>query len=330
MDNKTKGKKDYIKLVAELSGREYTDVEKEMNDLKRLRGITHKEFYQHRMWEYSVTQQHIRGRRISRNKERREDSLRAAAEYLGITKAEVRQKIKEINEKGIFRMTVYIYGVFEVFRYKEEELDAVLHKFARRRELRISLQEKLKLVDEGVLQYADLDLELKELYEVFDELMPQSYCDKLAHRLSYSRPDLMEPERAEELHAVVVDMAVTRFLLGFTDPEYVSFHFVGKTLEEKDAFVRDVERMNYILSVNDAACFDYLDDKYQTYSLLKKYYRRKAIFITSDDDYNKFRRFCFGRKKAVIKPYCESMGRGIRPIDLHGNVSCKKIVPWIA
>ena len=48
-----------------------------------------------------------------------------------------------------------------------------------------------------------------------------------------------------------------------------------RVLEEKDAFVRDVERMNYILSVNDAACFDYLDDKYQTYSLLKKYYIHK-------------------------------------------------------
>jgi len=313
VEKRVNSKKDYIQLVSDAAHREYADVEQEMTALREAKGITFKEFYQNRLWEQSVTQQHITARKILRRRQRKSDNLSLAADYLGVTKKDVNRKIKQINDKGIFKMTAFLYGRFEVYRYSDEELDEVLYKFARRRELRKSLREKLNAVDAGELTYADLDEELQALYAVFQELMPESMYETLKEKLSYSRPDLMTEE--EPLRAALLDMAVTKYLLGFGDDEYVSFHFVGKTLEEKHEFITDIERMKILKTINDVNCFDYLDDKYKAYSLLKKYYRRKAIFVTSEEDYKAFNRFCFGRKKVVIKPYCDSMGRGIKPVD---------------
>lgn len=317
MENRVKGKTDYIQLVAEAANRDYAEMEKEMTVLKKTKGITFKEFYRHQLWMLSTTQQQLEARKIFRRRERRNDNLRIAAEYLGVTKKDVKQRIKEINEKGIFKMPVNVYVNFEVFRYSDEALDAVLQKFARRKELRTNLRKKLRDVDAGVLSYEDLEEEVQELYGLFRDLMPDSLYGKLKEKLSYSRPDLMDKD--QELKDALLDMAVTKFLFGFGDDEYVSFHFVGKSLEEKHAFITDSERMKILKIINDPKCFDYLDDKFQAYSLLKKYYRRKAIFVTSEEDLGKFRRFCFGHKKVVIKPYCDSMGRGIKPLTLKGN-----------
>ncbi|MBR3786073.1 MAG: hypothetical protein IKJ77_06695 [Firmicutes bacterium] len=322
MENKTKGKIDYIQLVSEKANREYADVEAEMIETRDTCGVTFREFYRYQLWEHSMTQKQIISRKILRVRNRKSESTRIVAEALGIPKKDVKNVIKQINDKGIFLMDVNIYAVFELFRYKEEELDEVLHKFARRKELRASLQEKFVAIDAGDLTYADLEEEVEELYDFYREMMPESLYNTLWEKLSYSRPDLAEDK--EQQREALVDMAVTKYLLQFSEAEYVSFHFVGKTIEEKREFLSDVERMRIIKTLNRWDCFDHLDDKFLTYSRLKKYYRRKALFVTSKEDYDKFKWFCLGKKTVVIKPYSESMGRGIRPLQLKGKKSRKK------
>lgn len=315
-------KTDYIQLVCEASGRAYADVEKEMIQTKDSLGVNFKEFYRNGLWKHSITQKQIAARRILRVRKYKNESISRAAAGLGIAKKDVQGVMNAISRKGIFAMHVNTYANFELYRYSEEELETVLHKLARRKELKQSIKAKLKEIDAGHLKYEDLDAELQEVYAFYRELMPESMYEKLWEKLSYSRPDLIDDK--ERLREALVDMAVTKFILDFSEAEYVSFHFVGKTFEEKREFLCDVERMKIIKTLNDSAYFDYLDDKHQTYSLLKKYYRRKALLITSDEDFRKFKWFCFGKKAVVIKPYSESMGRGIRPIYLNGRKGIQK------
>ena len=309
-----KQKADYIKEISEITSRPYSDVEKEITDFLKDNDVTVREYYQNSLWELSLPQRYLEANRIIRRRNRRNGHFADVANALEITKKEVRAKLKALNEKGIFKMTIQNYANYELYRYDENEIDDVLHLFARRLELKRSIRAKLKEVYAGQLTYSDLDDEVNELYSIFERLMPESLYDKFAQKLAPSRPDILADE--QQRRSVLLDMAVTKFMLGFGDAEYVSFHFAGKTLEEKCAFITDSERMKVIESINDPACFDYLDDKFQAYSRLKDYYDRKMIFISSDDNFGDFKEFCRRKKKIVIKPYCDSMGRGIKPVDL--------------
>ena len=322
MDEKKIEKNFYIQKVSEESGRSYEDVEKEMLETRKVLGVKFQEFYNYHLWEKSITQKQIFARKIIRVRNKRNESLDIISTALDIPRKEVRNVMKAVNAKGIFTMHVNTYANFELFRYTDEELESVLHKFARRRDLKKSLREKIKAIDAGTCTYEEVEAELQELYDFYREMMSERMYRKIWDKLSISRPDLIEDKAY--LKEVLIDIEVTKFLLEFSVAEYVSFHFVGTTFQQKREFLCDMERMKVILSMNDPAYFDYLDDKYQTYSLLKKYYRRKMLLVTSKEDYNKFKWFCFGKKAIVIKPYSESMGRGIRPVYLNGRKGLKK------
>ena len=318
---KKKTKMDFVQKVVDASGREYEDVEREMAELKELKDITYGEYFREKLWLKTRTQQHIAAKFIIRKREKRAGNFELIAKELGITKKEVKAKLKAVNEKGIYKMTLVMYTNFEVYRYKEEELDEVLKLFARRTVLRRSLQSKLKAIDRNELTYGDLTEELEEMYDIFRKLMPESLYKKYEDAILISRPDLAE--KPEMLREVAVDMAVTRFWMDFNISEYVSFHFVGKTVEEKHQFITDKERMQVIRSINDPAHFDEVDDKFRAYSRLKDYYRREAIFVSSPEDFPIFDGFCEGKTVGVVKPYCDSMGRGIKPLALNGDVTPK-------
>lgn len=323
MENKAKGKTDYILKVCEASARSYDEVKKEMVNLKKGMGITFKEFYKHKLWEKSTTQQNIRARYILRDREKANQNYAKATAYLGISEKEVRGLIREINKKGIYFMNLANYGTFEVYRYEGEELDEVLRLFARRKELKASLDGKLQEIDAGNLDYEALTEEAEELYQITEKLMPESLKQELAAKIIISRPDLTSAP--EKLNAVLVDMNVTRYWLGFSYPEYVSFQFAGKTIAEKHEFISDRERMKVIKTINDEKKFDLLDDKFCTYNILKKYYGRKMLRVTSNDDYRRFRMFCFGKKTIVVKPFFDSMGRGIKPVSLKTGKTRREI-----
>ena len=314
MENRVKEKVDYILKVSEVSSRDYDEVKQEMINLKKGMGITFREFYNNELWLKTPTQQNIRARYILRDRERKNQNFEKIKAALGLEKSEVRERIREINQKGIYFMNLAYYGNFEVYRYSEEELDDVLHLFARRKALKTSLDEKLMAIDDGILSYDALTEEVTELYAITEKLMPKSMEEMLIEKITISRPDLKSDPK--KLHDVVIDMNVTWYWLGFTYPEYVSFHFVDKTIAEKHAFISDRERMKVIKTINDEGQFDLLDDKSKTYSVLKKYYGRKMLKITSNRDYRKFKWFCFGKKTIVVKPFFDSMGRGIKPIPL--------------
>ena len=323
MENRVKGKTDYILKVSEESSRSYDEVKLEMLNLKKALGITYKEFYKHKLWTKSATQRSIKARYILRSREREKLNYEKVTAALGITAKEVRDRIREINRKGIYVMNLLNYANFEVYRYEGVELDAVLELFARRKALRASLDKKLMVIDEGGLTYDALDEEVKELYEITERLMPESMHQMLAERVLISRPDLASDP--EKLRAVVIDMNVSRYWLGFTYPEYVSFHFVDRTLADKHSFISDKERMQVIKTLNDENQFDLLDDKSRTYSILKKYYGRKMLKVTSAGDFRKFRWFCFRKKTIVVKPFFDSMGRGIKPVSLKSGKTVREI-----
>lgn len=318
-----KKKTDYVEKVSEITSRPYDDIEQEMTALKEVKGVTFKEFYRHQLWEKSITQQHIEARKIVKKRNRRNDYYEHVAKSLGVTKKEVKEKLNAINDKQIYKMNIMIYARYEVYRYAESELDHVLHLFAKRRDLKKLIREKLIAVDEYEMTYADLSMDLQALYDVYREIMPESMYGKLEEIISLSRPDLLEDR--EHLKEVLLDMAVTKFLLDFTDAEYVAFHFADKSLDEKHTFISDKERMQILKSINDLDSFDMLDDKFQAYTRLKKYYRRKVMLVSSEEDFNRFKWFCFGRDRIVVKPYCDSLGRGIKPVYLKGKTSRKEI-----
>ena len=177
-----KKKRDYVKEISLLTQRLYEDVAHELQMLKERTDITDKEYFLHRLWEQTETQKIILAKRIVRKRIGREKNLDRAAESMGVNRAEMRRRVKAVNEKGIYKVTNSIYATYELFRFEGKELDDVLHLFARRKELRDSLDVKFRKIDQGQLEYSDIETDLAEMYQIFKAITPESRYEKLGER----------------------------------------------------------------------------------------------------------------------------------------------------
>ena len=98
---------------------------------------------------------------------------------------------------------------------------------------------------------------------------------------------------------------------GFAPDEYVYYKLAERSLDEKKAYITDLDRkmMQYIMS--DFKDLQYVFDKAATYEKFGKYYRREEISVANSNDYEKFKDFARKHDYLVVKEVSNSCGQGI-------------------
>lgn len=319
----TTTKKDYIKLVSDKLKCDYDTAKRMMDRAKNTLGVTYSEYYKNGMFELSTTQQTVEARRIIVRRNNKKKRYNKIADATGLTRVEIRRKIKEINERSAIEITLIMYAKYEVFRYEDDALNTFLDLLAIRNRIRDNLLEDFKKIDAGELTYADINDKIAEFYDIIEKLMPEALFDELIEMILISYPEWSS--NADKCRKAAIDMEATRVLLPFSLSEYVSFHFAEKTIKEKRTFISDKERLEVLNTINNPDDFDALDNKSFAYEQLHAYYGRDAITVSSIDDYPAFKVFCRKHRKLVVKPPCDTMGHGIRVIDVPQIFELKKL-----
>lgn len=119
-----------------------------------------------------------------------------------------------------------------------------------------------------------------------------------------------------DLDTIKTDMLFCRLAYGFLPEEYVSFDLENKSMAERREFVSDIERYRYVVRMNDIVDFVLFMDKAKTYKKYKNYYKRDAISIENDRDWNKFNEFIKKHPMFVKKQVDLSKGDSVELVDL--------------
>jgi len=101
------------------------------------------------------------------------------------------------------------------------------------------------------------------------------------------------------------------WVYGNSIKEEFGFDFAHKTHEEKLEYLTYRNRFLYMHHLNPPETRHYLDNKWEAYNLMKKYYRRDAIVIQDESDYDIFCKFIQMHPQFVVKPLGMSGGKGV-------------------
>ena len=81
------------------------------------------------------------------------------------------------------------------------------------------------------------------------------------------------------------------WMYGVNSEEEHTYRFKNKTHAEKSEYLTWDNRFQYYAVLNNKKDIHILDNKYEAYLKLKKYYKREAILVSDKEDLNIFRDF---------------------------------------
>lgn len=93
--------------------------------------------------------------------------------------------------------------------------------------------------------------------------------------------------------------------------EYFNYDFANKTEEQRNTFVGNDVLTKYCDNHTSKDDFDKLRNKYKSYEIFKKYYRREIILVNDFSDYEKYIDFISRHKTFMLKPVEGTIGVGI-------------------
>lgn len=111
------------------------------------------------------------------------------------------------------------------------------------------------------------------------------------------------------------DVLFCWFAYGFTPSEYFCFKLGDKSPRERHEYISDRERKIIIYLVNDIFDIEVARNKSVTYDKLKKFYKRDAVAIRSDDDLRAFEAFAEKHPVFVQKNIRQNCGTGVKRVD---------------
>lgn len=124
------------------------------------------------------------------------------------------------------------------------------------------------------------------------------------------------------------DMSYCRAHYNLSFKEYFLFGFKNKNHFQRKKFIINRDRQNYLYLLGQIEGQQTLNDKYKTYELLKKFYKRDMIKIGAND-YKEFENFVHKHNQFVKKPISSSFGSGIELIDFSEYDSIKDMFNYI-
>jgi len=149
----------------------------------------------------------------------------------------------------------------------------------------------------------------RELMETYDLEMVQfitNIYDNFLHRGGY-----LPVSKDEMLCKATYDY----WVYGFTPEQQIYFNLFDKTHEQKKEYMTFRTEYLYYARLNTKADMNTLEDKYEAYKLLKPYFRREMIKLSSHNDYQMYVDFIKRHPQFVMKPLGLSNTKGVEYVD---------------
>ncbi len=102
------------------------------------------------------------------------------------------------------------------------------------------------------------------------------------------------------------------WMYGVNPEEEHTYRFKDKTHAEKSEYLTWDNRFQYYAVLNKKNDIHILDNKYEAYLKLKKYYKREAILVSDKEDLNLFRDFVKKHGRVIVKPVNLYLTIGLR------------------
>lgn len=102
------------------------------------------------------------------------------------------------------------------------------------------------------------------------------------------------------------------WMYGVNSEEEYTYRFRDKTHAEKSQYLTWDNRFQYYAVLNNPRDIHLLDNKYEAYLKLKKYYKREAILVSSREDLATFRQFVLKHGRVIVKPVNLYLTIGLR------------------
>ena len=181
--------------------------------------------------------------------------------------------------------------------------------------LRVNREKRKLLSPELIAQGEQNDVQKEKIVRTEFPKQKKNYNNtkKAVKKLFKAIPELNNRQDRQRL---ITDILFCRLAYGFMPDEYWCFHLENQTMEQRKEWVSDIDRYIYVYSLNDLVEDRCFNNKGLTYKRFAKYYKRKALYITSEADRQHFMRFAAEHPVFVKKAVMGSLGRGIELVNL--------------
>lgn len=141
------------------------------------------------------------------------------------------------------------------------------------------------------------------------ELYTDEELEKLRHEFAVYGGDYSDG--GDFVYQYVYD----HWMYGVDSNEENTYRFKGKTHAEKSEYLTWDNRFQYYAVLNSSKDVHILDNKYEAYLKLKKYYKRDAILVSDKEDLVRFRDFVMKYRRVIVKPVNLYLTIGLRWLD---------------
>jgi len=129
----------------------------------------------------------------------------------------------------------------------------------------------------------------------------------------------------QEIDNMIYSAVYCNRIYGTTIEEYGMFGFKNKTHSEKMQYLTLTNRVKYLKYLNKSTDVFLLDDKYNAYRLLKPFYKRDAMLLSDENDYEDFCRFTDKHKSVFVKPVNLAFAEGAHRIIINKKTDISKV-----
>ncbi|MBQ5441294.1 MAG: hypothetical protein IIU36_03415 [Firmicutes bacterium] len=303
----------YIQKVSSVTGWSEEKTIDEMEVARTQLGIPYEQYFKDKYYEYSRSKQERRAGKYHRDQQQKARILERIYTATGKTRDDVKEEIKQLNKFHIIRVTVGLYNRYGMYEMEIYDNLALLKKLKKERDLSEKLNRLFIKIDKGEISYDDISSEMNEYMACIRRIDTPHLYEKVKQKLLKSVPEL-EEEGVDKIYATVNDLIMSKQLLGFKEHEYIMYHLYRFDLKGKREFLSDKERLQIINTVNTREIYDLVNNKYSLYLKLKDGFGRDMTSILTEEDLPSFRTFVEKHPNFVLKPFNESLGRGIKLI----------------
>ncbi len=166
-----------------------------------------------------------------------------------------------------------------------------------------------------------------EIVETYKEMAESGRRFMLANPTAYS--DDYIRKNMEKYSAFFEDKAMLLSMLyasvycqqmyGTSLLEFGTYHFAKKSHSERIGYITWESRFLYTAFLNKVADNHILDNKYEAYTRLKPFYKREAMLLADEKDYDLFCSFVKKNPAVFVKPNNMELAQGAHRLVYSGN-----------
>lgn len=300
---------EYIQAVVDATGWTFDDAKEKMEIVKTQLGIPFKAYVEEEFYKLTRSRQERKAGSYLRKREKSRKQMKAVAKLTGKSEKTIKQEISAMNALDVCEVDIDLYSKYGLYELTFKEVSDLLEVLKKVDEKTPVLRKKFDEIDEGALTYDDIKGEIEEYKGLMEKLITPTLSANYTRLLEKAGLDVKtDPGRVED---VVLDMQFSRLLLRFTLGEYIMYHLYRFGLEDKREFISDVERVRILSKINKKGLRDIVNNKFDLYLKMKPLFGRDVEAIYTEDDKQKFMDFTSKHDEFVLKPFNESMGRGV-------------------